>query len=237
MSNDEAEHRRLITAEESFMIKVLGEPMTMVDFRRGYALELAYEKEQSCWCLRIESTDVREMKQAPTREEDLSRLNQIMSLMSSRRKTAAFPVVIRNINSEGCSVLVLITVVHDVAAKITRLSCFGRYSTVVEDKDLADDTLWPVELTCTVHHLTLSLSLTYRPSEEVFVLKINGIEYNHYEFKAIAFNEVESGRSIKGYMHVNHQSIFDRMMPVPFSGDNMRALVEEVLFDEAVESI
>ena len=102
---------------------------------------------------------------------------------------------------------------------------------------MADDTLWPVELTCTVHHLTLSLSLTYRPSEEVFVLKINGIEYNHYEFKAIAFNEVESGRNIKGYMHVNHQSIFDRMMPVPFSGDNMRALVEEVLFDEAVESI
>ena len=27
------------------------------------------------------------------------------------------------------------------------------------------------------------------------------------------------------------------MMPVPFSADNMRALVEEVLFDDVVESI
>ena len=47
MSNDEMENRRLITAEESFMIKVLGEPMAMTDFKRGYALELAYEKEQN----------------------------------------------------------------------------------------------------------------------------------------------------------------------------------------------
>ena len=62
---------------------------------------------------------------------------------------------------------------------------------------------------------------------------INGINYNHYEFKS--FPLLES--NVKGFMHINYTSVFDQMMPVPFSKDNLRALVDEMMLDEEVEVI
>ena len=62
---------------------------------------------------------------------------------------------------------------------------------------------------------------------------INGINYNHYEFKS--FPLLES--NVKGFMQINYTSVFDQMMPVPFSKDNLRGLIDEVMLDDAVEVI
>lgn len=49
-----------------------------------------------------------------------------------------------------------------------------------------------------------------RPSCRTFALTVNGIMYEHYEQRAISFNAEAGGEQLlKGYLHVNRQSVFD----------------------------
>ena len=94
----------------------------------------------------------------------------------SKNKWTIWPMVFRGVSGTAMAR-------HNPTSRQTRLA-YGAEEVVVNDKDLTDDSLWPIVLIFEESDVSVKLELL-KPTGQQFILNVNGRGYECLTFRAL----------------------------------------------------